>query len=726
MSEHKPNRLAQETSPYLLQHAHNPVDWYPWSENAFKKARTEDKPIFLSVGYSTCYWCHVMERQSFENEAIATEMNQLFINIKVDREERPDVDQIYMTAVQVMTRHGGWPMSVWLTPDLKPFYAGTYFPPTDAYGRPGFATVCRGIADAWKNRRKDVLNAAEDLTQALQQLAKPQPPTRAFTIDDAWMDRMIDRSTSDYDPQNGGFGTAPKFPRETLLRLLLIHQQTFPHEGRMRMIRHTLDALAAGGIRDHLGGGFHRYSTDAHWLVPHFEIMLYDNAMLAWIYAEAFAQTGVDQYQQVCRQILDFLLREMRSPQGVFYTAFDAEVDAKEGDSYLWTLDEVKDVLGETDAEIFARAYGLNAGPNFVDPHHGGGQPEKSVLYRAESSDSIAKSMRIDPNEIDQRLTEMREKLYQVRARRKQPGLDTKIIWSWNALAMGAFARAGRIFKEERYLHVALRLATYFLDRKTQPQKFLDDGAFLADAFLELADANGEIADRDYAAEIIAGLSEFRDPSGGAYFFTAATAKDLIVRQKVGSDSPLPTGAAVAARVMLQLGQLTLAESTLREFAGQLQSNSESMSAMLELAHRYLRQQPPLKISPASDSQNTSVQENANQILQTLAQWEGEKNLRVFIKIADGFHINSHDAANGLVPTLLFISGSDVDRIDYPPSTQSQMGDETIRVYTDQIDITVHFKNAPDKKAVRLELQYQPCNDQACLPPVRKTVDIAI
>ena len=381
---------------------------------------------------------------------------------------------------------------------------------------------------------------------------------------------MIRRSTADYDPENGGFGSAPKFPRETLLRLLLVHQRTFPDLGRMKMIRHTLDALAAGGIRDHLGGGFHRYSTDAHWLVPHFEVMLYDNAMLAWIYAEAFAQTGVKRYEEVARGILDFLLREMRSPTGLFYTALDAEVDGMEGANYLWTLDEVRDLLGEADGEIFGRAYGLNGGPNFVDPHHGGSQPEKNVLYRAEESDSIAKSLGVPTAEIDQRLGAMREKLYRVRQTRKQPGMDTKILMSWNALAIAAFAHAGRIFEEIKYSSAALKAAAQLLEQMPEREMlFLDDGAFFADAFLELAEESGDERQRQRAAKIISDMHDrFADPNGGGFYFNAVDAENLIVRQKIGGDSPLPAGAAVAARVLLQLGQPAAAEATLRGICG--------------------------------------------------------------------------------------------------------------------------------------------------------------
>ncbi|HEY8667273.1 MAG TPA: thioredoxin domain-containing protein, partial [Tepidisphaeraceae bacterium] len=426
------NRLSAETSPYLLQHAHNPVDWHAWGPEAFAAARAQNKPIFLSVGYSTCYWCHVMERQSFENERVAGEMNARFINIKVDREERPDVDQLYMMAVQVLTRHGGWPMSVFLTPDLRPFYGGTYFPPTDQQGRPGFITLMKGIEDAYRNRPQDVEKTANQLVDILKQLAQPAPPDSAIAINAAFIDSQVARAISDYDAEHGGFGSAPKFPRQTLLELLLRYIDEDPNqptstaqgdtarfkEQVRRRLFHTLDALAAGGIRDHLGGGFHRYSTDAQWLVPHFEIMLYDNAMLAWIYVDAYRQSENRQYAAVARGILDFVLREMTSSSGAFYTALDAEVDAREGLSYLWTAEEVEALLGKTDARIFSKVYGLDEGPNFADPHHGPGHPDTNILYMPDTLEDIVEEIsKIDvsirsTDDLEKRLAAMRQTLY--------------------------------------------------------------------------------------------------------------------------------------------------------------------------------------------------------------------------------------------------------------------------------------------------------------------------
>ncbi len=474
----------------------------------------QNKPIFLSVGYSTCYWCHVMERQSFENEAVAAEMNARFINIKVDREERPDVDSLYMSAVQLLTRQGGWPMSVFLTPDLRPFYGGTYYPPADSYGRPGFVSLLRGIDEAWRNRPGNVEKTAEQLQNALRRLALPPTPDEPVTIDRDFIDQLVQRSVADYEPHFGGFGHAPKFPRETLLELLLTyldpagpaaigaaspapgtpgegggvlvadvtpetpsltllrstgggerHGRTRSSVGSQveKMLRHTLDAMAAGGIRDQLGGGFHRYSTDARWLVPHFEIMLYDNAMLGWVYTEAFRQFRERAYAEIARGIFDFILREMTSPQGAFYTAFDAEVDAKEGMPYLWTKDEIEAILGPDDAARFNRVYGVDRGPNFADPHHGTGTPDKSILYLAEPGSGDASAL------FDQHLKTLRQKLHDARRQRKQPLLDTKVLTSWNALMIRALAYGGQVLEHRRYIQAAESAAGFLLSRHRAP-----------------------------------------------------------------------------------------------------------------------------------------------------------------------------------------------------------------------------------------------------------------
>jgi uncharacterized protein YyaL (SSP411 family) len=732
----QPNRLAQETSPYLLQHAHNPVDWYPWGPEAFEAARKQDKPIFLSVGYSTCYWCHVMERQSFENPQVAAEMNSRFINIKVDREERPDIDQLYMTAVQVLTQRGGWPMSVWLTPDLKPFYGGTYFPPEDAHGRPGFVTILTALEDAYRNRQAEVSRSANQLVNVLKQVSQLAAPTADLMVDQAWLDRMIARSTSDYEPKYGGFGRAPKFPRETLLELLLHWLQSPDADGKLvnrvkQELTHTLDAMAYGGIRDQLGGGFHRYSTDAQWLVPHFEIMLYDNAMLGWIYAQAAEQLGEWRYAQVARGVFDFVLREMTSPAGTFYTAFDAEVDHQEGLNYLWKLDEVEQVLGQDDADLFARVYGLDQGPNFADPHHSDGGPDKSILFIADVN--LAEKE-------EKRLSAMRAKLKAIRDQRKQPLLDTKILTSWNALMIRALAHAGKVLKEQRYLNAAAGAAEALLKEHRQDDgslyrtsrdgvkkhaAMLDDYAFLADALLTLHDATGDKKWRDHAADVARVMYErFADREKGGFFFTEESAADLIVRQKVGTDSPLPSGNAVAVQVLLKLGIKQPAEATIKAFAQQADAHGEGMSAMVQSALRYVQAHGDLKVDAgagAPDALSHKPEDIASQVVTVGAAWESSVSLRVTLAIKEGYHVNANPAGEGLIATELLIDGAELESITYPDPVEKSFAfaEKPIPVYEGQTGIVVTFKDQPSGQ-LTLTLVYQACDDNACLPPVRK------
>jgi uncharacterized protein len=702
------NRLAAETSPYLLQHAHNPVDWYSWGEEALERARREDRPIFLSVGYSTCYWCHVMERECFENEAIAGEMNRAFINIKVDREERPDIDQLYMTAVQVMTRQGGWPMSVFLTPDLRPFFAGTYFPPADHYGRPGFPKVLAAVADAFGQKREDVNRSAEQITGILRQLSRPRRSTAGIKIDAGWVKDLIDRTTGDFDEEHGGFGTAPKFPRETVLELMLVYLREKTDSEMMRMLKRSLDAMAYGGIRDHLGGGFHRYSTDAKWLVPHFEIMLYDNAMLLWIYAEAHRQTGEARYAAVARGIADFVLREMTAESGAFFTALDAEVDRREGANYLWTRQEVADALaGKADAARFSRVYGLDDGPNFSDPHHDNGAMEKNVLFLAEPEGGLALS--------DKDLEESRQILYRLRQTRKQPRLDRKILTSWNALMIRGLAHAGEILKEPKYLRAAETCADHLLGTHrdsgggllrggTKQSGFLDDYAFLIQALLALH--------RIEPARELAGImrERFYDQGEGGFFYTEERATDLIVRQMVGSDSPLPSGNGVAAMTLLELGDSGTARATISAFAGQMDSAGEGMSALVEAALLYVRKHGDVMIEgAASPDRPRSPAELATEVLDMESRWEGAI-LRVHCSVAWGYHLNAHDAA--VEPTRLRATGAEIAQASYPDG--ELRGD---------FEILVRFKSPPTK-GFALNLSYQACDESACLPAATRTIQI--
>ena len=788
------NRLAQSTSPYLLQHAHNPVDWYPWGDEAIQTARQQNKPIFLSVGYSTCYRCHVMERQCFENPDIAAQMNQQFINIKVDREERPDVDQLYMIAVQILTRQGGWPMSVFLTPDLKPFFGGTYFPPTDSYGRPGFPRVLSSIAAAYQTKREQVERTADEIVSMLEKVSEPRQPREPLRVDMAWLESLIERSTLEYEQCYGGFSGAPKFPRQTLLEMLLYYtampDATEDAQQIKSQIYYTLDYMAEGGIRDQLGGGFHRYSTDEKWLVPHFEIMLYDQAMLAVVYTEAWRQSKNDNYAKIARGILDFVLREMTSPAGAFYTAFDAEVDAQEGLSYLWTIDDVREVLSspspgtpregrgegspgrqdrapfaEDDINIFLKTYGFSAGPNFADPHHGTGQPDKNILFLPTPLASVAKSMQIGEDQLDARLAPMRQTLYEARRKRKQPLLDTKILTSWNALMIRAFAVAGEALREARYINAATKAAQFLLNQhrtqngglirtsRAEPESeisnsksqipnsqfqipaFLDDYAFLAQALLALHRATDDDQWHRRAQDIADSMNHrFLDPQLGGFFFSPAKATDLIVRQEMASDSPLPSGNAVAAMALLDLGQVETARRVLAVFAQTLEDQAEGMSSMVQAGLQYLKTLQPFAVSTpdqAADRPPTPDQ-LAKAAVELSTQWESPTQLRVNVKVLEGFHLNANRAAQGMIPTTLAITaarGQQLEAtIDYPPGEQRRFAfaSEPIRVYEGTVTLAVRFEKPITPGAtLRLILTYQPCTEDACLSATSKQIEVS-
>jgi hypothetical protein len=753
MSPEHTNRLIHESSPYLLQHAHNPVDWYAWGDEAFAAARAQNKPIFLSVGYSTCYWCHVMERQSFENPAIAAEMNRRFINIKVDREERPDVDQLYMTAVQVLTRHGGWPMSVFLMPDLRPFYGGTYFPPTDAHGRPGFPTLLRALDDHWQNHRDDVEKSANQLAEILKQMAEPARPERPIKVDENLIAQLIERSTLDYEPVHGGFGGAPKFPRETLLELLLTFTAK-PQSGELKskilpMVLHALTAMADGGIRDHLGGGFHRYSTDAQWLVPHFEIMLYDNAMLGWCYTEAFRQTGETRFAHVARGIFDFILRELTSPGGGFYTAQDAEVDGHEGETYIWTNSDIRSELtnepwkgmgapfSAADAALFCKMYGLDDGPNFADPHHGNGMPDKNVLFLAQNIEM----------ENDPLVKRMRDFLYAKRREFKQPLLDTKIITSWNGLMIRAMAVASGALNEPRYLQAAIRAAEFLLKvhrkedgslyrtsrldgaaetGKPKSPGFLDDYAFLAQGLLALHRATNDAKWLEAAKELAAQMKQrFLDPDRGGFYFTDRDATDLIVRQKTASDSPLPSGNAIAAQVLLELGDTEAAQKTIAIFAGQMHAHGEGMSSLIETAMNYLAANPAFTVAGESATKVSSPADRAQEVVTISSRWVEQGKLILSLEIHDGFHLNANPASAGLVATRVILSNAQA-HIDYPTSQEIRFAfsESAISVYSGTVQIVIRF-DSPPQSPLTLGVEYQACDESACLAPVVKHIQVA-
>jgi uncharacterized protein YyaL (SSP411 family) len=609
-SRHR-NRLAEESSPYLLQHASNPVDWYPWGDEAFARARHEGRPILLSVGYSSCHWCHVMAHESFEDPAIAAAMNDGFVNIKVDREERPDVDAVYMTATQALTGQGGWPMTVFLTPELEPFFAGTYFPPRDAYGRPGFGTVLENVERAWREDRERVLESAGRVTERLREAVATSSRPAGDLPPSAPRD-AVQQLRDAYDPTWGGFGGAPKFPSPTTLEFLLVHHALRGDGGdpsALEMVTHTLRRMAEGGIHDHLGGGFARYSVDERWLVPHFEKMLYDNAQLARLYVHASQlATGEDDralFAGVARSTLDYLLSEMRDPEGGFYSAQDADSEGVEGKYFTWTPAQVTEVLGESDADAFGAVYGVTEAGNFADPHH----PElgqTNVLNLARPVADVA-AERGEPSEaLAARIEEARRHLLAAREQRIRPGLDDKVLTSWNGLALAAFAEAGRVLDEPRYVDAARANAEFirgtmwrdgallhsYRQGAAKVDGLLEDYAYYGLGLVDLYRATGDIEWIEWAAALLEAILErFASRDGGLFFDSPEDGETLLLRQSSTIDAPTPSGNGAAALLALTLGRYydrpsweAIAEDIVRAVAPMLTRAPSGFGALWQVA----------------------------------------------------------------------------------------------------------------------------------------------
>jgi hypothetical protein len=589
------NRLAHEKSPYLLQHQHNPVDWYPWGPEAFVKARQENKPILLSIGYSTCHWCHVMERESFEDENLAAYLNQNFIAIKVDREERPDVDKIYMTAMQAMGLGGGWPLNAFITPDLKPFYGGTYFPPESKYGRPSFLQVLQNVHELWTTRHGDVLNSAADMHKQLEHITT-QEADHKLVLSPAILDRAAKAFKNEYDSHNGGFGRAPKFPRPTQPQFLLRWAVRHNDKEAIKMVLHTCDKMAAGGMYDQLGGGFARYSVDEKWLVPHFEKMLYDNAQLIHLYLDAYLVSGEKRYADVARDIIRYVLRDMTHPEGGFYSAEDADSEGKEGKFYAWTKSEIEQLLTKPEAEAAIKYFGVTEHGNFIDHSDPNPLPNQNVL-------SI-----VHPEVAEKHpdlIASAKKKMFEARSKRIRPHLDDKILASWNGMMLGALARAYAVLGEEAYLSAIdknirfIRGHLWDLQTKTLSGRWRDsqrDNVQLLEAYGNLAagclDVYEATLDTDTLGFALA-LAErilalFYDSKEGGFFQSPADASDLILRVKDDYDGAEPSGNSVATGLLLKLGKICerkdftdAAEKTLRLFAERLQMQPQAVPKLL-------------------------------------------------------------------------------------------------------------------------------------------------
>jgi uncharacterized protein len=572
------NRLIHESSPYLLQHAHNPVDWYPWGKEAFAKARAEDKPVLLSIGYSACHWCHVMAHESFEDVSIAQLMNENFVNIKVDREERPDLDQIYMSAVQMMTHHGGWPMTVFLTPDGVPFYGGTYFPPQDRYNMPGFPRVLIGVFETYRDRRDDIAETGKSLVSELRRLSSPAGSEHP--LEKELLDAAHTGIVRSYDSVNGGFGGAPKFPPAMTLEFLLRTHKRTRNEEALEIVRHTCEKMANGGMYDQLGGGFHRYSTDAKWLVPHFEKMLYDNALLSRLYLHYFQVSNNDFARRTAEGIFDYILREMTDTAGGFYSTQDADSEGHEGKFFVWSVDEVRSIVGEVEAALFCDYYDVTSQGNFEG---------KNILNVRRPLAAVAQQHSLAVAELQASLERSRRKLFESREARVKPDRDEKILTAWNGLMLASFAEAGIVLKRSDYTDAAKRNAEFVLsnlrrdglllrtwkDGVAKYNAYLEDYAFFVEGLLTLFETTGELR---WFTECVSlterMIEEFWDEDNGGFYFTGKSHENLIVRSKDYFDNATPSGNSVAAGVLARLAALTenetyrnLAVATFREIA---------------------------------------------------------------------------------------------------------------------------------------------------------------
>ena len=631
-----PNRLAKEKSPYLLQHSCNPVDWYAWGEEAFAKARRENKPIFLSIGYSTCHWCHVMERESFEKEEIAAVLDEHFVSIKVDREELPNVDRVYMTFVQATTGSGGWPLSVWLDPDLKPFFGGTYFPPDARFGRPGFKDVLLRLAEVWQKDREKLVTLGNRNIESLREHMAGEKESGELSA--SFLDAGSSYYSVSYDSKLGGFGGAPKFPRPVNLNFLLRYYARTGGELALQMALHTLHEMAKGGMYDHVGGGFHRYSVDSRWHVPHFEKMLYDQGQLVVSYLEAYQITQDRFYSEVARDILDYVLRDMTHPEGGFYSAEDADSiidpahpeEKGEGAFYVWTQEEIEKILGQKEAELIAYHFGVHSGGNVLeDPH--GEFPGKNILYVAHSAAESASHFGISEDEVDRKLSKARKKLFDARAGRPRPHLDDKILAGWNGLMISACAKAFQVFGEARYLQAARRAVEMVLEKlivsesgrlkrryregEAAFEAAAEDYAFLIQGLLDLYEASFEIRWLQAAVALQEKQLElFWDPEGGGFFSNTGEDPSILLRMKDDYDGAEPSSNSISALNLLRLAQMSdrdewqqKAQSVMQAFADRLKQSPQALPQMLVALDYFLSKPKQIIIAGKPGAQDTKA-----------------------------------------------------------------------------------------------------------------------
>ncbi len=763
------NRLAKETSPYLLLHAHNPVDWYPWGPEAFARAKAENKAIFLSIGYSSCYWCHVMERESFEDAEIAKLLNDRFVCIKVDREERPDVDQVYMAALQAMGP-GGWPMSMFLTPDGRPFFGGTYFPPRARQGSSGFLNIVKAVGDAWRDQRAEIDKSAALLTDATRRQLRAAGGQRRLPLSRTWAVEGLAELTRQFDPEHGGFGFNPRNPRrpkfpEPVNLVFLLDQQVRRSVGKvpgaqpgpLEMVQMTLDRMVRGGIRDHLGGGYHRYSTDRSWTVPHFEKMLYDNAQLASTHLMAYAVTKDPRWRDEAEATFAYVERSMTAPEGGFYSALDAETHGEEGAYYVWTRDEVKSVLGEgPETSTFARVYGLTGEPNFEGGRH--------VLLEPKTRAEQAEVLQVTPKDLEARLAPLRARLLAAREKRPAPLRDDKVLTGWNGLMIAAYADGYRVLRVDKYRRTAEKAAEFLLAKlrtadgrllrtyrlgQAKLAAYLEDYAFLAHGLLQLHAAT---ADAHWLREARAltdrMLADFEDREEGGFFFTAEGHESLLARPKDPFDNALPSGNSIAILNLLELYRAT-GESSYRDhavkalgaFSTLMSERGFAMPMMLMALERELDQEPganaPLAPVAADHAKSGVVTATARASGPIVPGGEGEAV--VSLTIQDGWHLYANPTGvPELNPTTI-----DLDRTSEPLATLlkvtypageakvlGSIGTEKVPLYEGKVPLIVRIRLAADAKPgtirMKLQLSYQACNDRLCLAPASLGIPLEI
>ncbi|NKB23460.1 MAG: DUF255 domain-containing protein [Kiritimatiellae bacterium] len=733
------NRLIHETSPYLLQHARNSVDWYPWGKEAFERAQKEDKPIFMSVGYSSCHWCHVMEHESFEKEDVAKIINEFFVPIKVDREERPDIDEIYMNATQLMTGRGGWPNSVWLTPDKRPWFAGTYFPKQE------FIRLLNSLAETWKTKRDAVDQQAQKLTSAIKQASLSQTIDSNVQLSRDVIEKGKSQIVGAFDKKYGGFDGRPKFPPHASLRLLLYELQQQKDPGSRLFIERTLEAMARGGIYDHIGGGFHRYSTDEKWFLPHFEKMLYDNAQLAWVYTEAYRQTKNPFYRHIAQETLEWILRDMTDREGGFYSALDADSEGEEGKYYLWTRKEILNILGAKEGESFCLIYNASDAGNYYEEAPGE-QKASNILYLKQPLGE----------KQDKQFTANRQQLLAVRNKRILPGLDDKVLTSWNGLMIGSFAFAGLHLDEPRYIKAAEKSANFILstmrtgDRLLRTYRIgqaklsalLGDYVYFIDGLLNLYEATQNKKWLKESETLVAIVVKHYTSKTGGFWHTPDDHEQHITRVKDPYDEAIPSENAMAARVLARLGKLArkaeyleLAEKTFKAFYAYMQQSPRGAATFLEalaIYHNAIKtkrggssiakiQKHPVTIELFASTQRVAAGSSLN--------------LETRIIIDETYHINSHKPKQEyLIPTSVQLKDNPVAALDveYPADKIIKIAafPEDIAVYEGTIAIkgtlTINKDAQLESKTLTVNVRTQACDDKSCLPPATHILNIPL